>query len=608
MGSKKQVSNQKEEPTLKAADPLGVAKEFLNLGEQIQKSMQSYTTPENLLKSNTQPFANPFRVAEAFTLAAKRLSEDPSPAFKATEHYITGYADLWEKTLKNLSGQGVEGNENLETAPSDRRFRDPTWDKYATFNFLKQSYLLWDHWVKEVSNNIQGLDPTTSHKVAFYARQITDAFSPGNYLWSNPRAIKRMIETGGLSLMKGLENFLKDIEKGGGELSISMVEREAFQVGKNISVTPGKVVYQNDLIQLIQYSPTTKNVFRTPLLLIPPCINKFYIYDLREDNSFVRWILDRGHTVFMVSWVNPDEKLSHKTFEDYVIEGLNAAIKVIQEITREDKVNAVGFCIGGNFLAALEGYYANRGENKNPLMSTTYLATLFDFEKAGDLKIFIDEERLEELETQMRKKGYFDGRILAQTFNLLRANDLIWSFVINNYLMGEDPMAFDLLYWNSDSTNLPATMYGYYLRNMFLNNNLVKPGGIKIKDVKVDLRNVKTPSFILNTRDDHIAPWPCGFAGKQVFSGPTKFVLGGSGHIAGIFNSPKANKYCYWTGDKPAKTAEDWFTKATEHAGSWWKEWSTWLEPFGQEKVPGRKPGSKKHPPLEDAPGSYVLQ
>ena len=342
-----------------------------------------------------------------------------------------------------------------------------------------------------------------------------------------------------------------------------MVEREAFQVGKNISTTPGKVVYQNDLIQLIQYAPTTKHVFQTPLLLIPPCINKFYIYDLREDNSFVRWALDHGHTVFMISWVNPDEKLSHKTFEDYVMGGVDEAIRVIQEITGEDLVNAVGFCIGGNFLTALEGYYANRQEKKkSPLASATYLATLFDFDSAGDMKIFIDEDRLADLEEQMQKQGYFDGRILARTFNLLRANDLIWSFVINNYLMGEDPMAFDLLYWNSDSTNLPAAMYGYYLRNMFLENNLIKPGKLTLRNVKIDLRNVTTPSFILNTKEDHIAPWPCGFAGKKVFSGPTKFVLGGSGHIAGIFNAPKAGKYCYWTSDHPSKNAEDWFKKS----------------------------------------------
>lgn len=586
-------------------DPLGLAKGLLSAAEELQNFTASLTQQENTPNYFTGfSLLNPWEMSRTLLDAGQKILEDPQPFYQATSLYMSNLALLWQQ----MATQPAERDSHeavIEPSAGDRRFKDREWAEQPYFNFIKQNYLLWNQWILDITENTKVVDKDSARKIHFYVRQLREAFAPSNFFWMNPTILRRTLETNGTNILQGIENFLKDIEKGQGYLDIQMVDREAFVVGENIAATPGKVVYQNELIQLIQYSPMQKQVFRVPLFIVPPCINKFYVFDLRPDTSFIRWCLDRGYTVFVISWVNPDQKLANKTFEDYVVDGLEKAVQVIQKILNVDEINAIGFCIGGNFLACLNGYLQEKNE-KNPLKTTTYLATLFDFHDPGDLRVFIDEPQVLNLERQIRTLGYLEGKTLARTFNLLRANDLIWSFIINNYYLGEKPSAFDLLYWNSDSTNLPSAMYLYYLRKMYLENRLIKKGGLAIAGKPIDLSKIKTPTFILNTKEDHIAPWPCGYAGAKIHAGPTKFLLGGSGHIAGIFNHPSAKKYSFWLNDQLPKASDVWLKQATEYSGSWWETWESWLRPFAGEKIDAKEPGSKEYPALEDAPGSYV--
>lgn len=583
-------------------DPYEVAGFLFNFGNRLQNIAQKSMDKSHKGTSYYTIF-NPRYMAESFSEALVKIAENPTSFLNAGEKFFRDYQRLMMETYKATVSQQPLANV-IVPEKTDKRFSNDTWEKSLQYSYLKQSYLLWNRWVSEITNDLEGIDPKAAHKVQFYTRQIVDALSPSNYILSNPEAARRAVETNGKSVFQGISNFLRDLDEGSGTLSIKMVDRAAFELGKNIATTSGKVVYQNDIIQLIQYSPSTEQVFEYPIVLIPPCINRFYIFDLRSNNSFVKWLVDQGFTVFMVSWVNPDEDLAHKRYEDYVFEGVKASVDVMKEITGTDKVNALGYCIGGNFLATYSGYAGGDGDQS--LNTTSYMATLFDFENSGDLQVFIDEKQLNDIESRTQNKGFLDGETLARTFNILRANDLIWSFVINNYLLGEEPMAFDLLYWNSHSTNLPATMYNYYLRNMFHKNLLIKPGGLTIGGRPLNLADSTTPSFILNTKDDHIAPWWCGYAGTKVFSGPKKFVLGGSGHVAGIFNHPSSGKYGYWTNDDVSKSFNEWFDEATMTPGSWWGEWVLWLKDYNKKMVKARVPGSKMHPPIEDAPGSFV--
>ncbi|MFN7709488.1 MAG: PHA/PHB synthase family protein [Holosporales bacterium] len=544
-------------------------------------------------------------LSTAFAEATQKALSHPHIWQEPTKQYLHDMGLLWTKSIQVSTDPTLRFPE-IASHLNDKRFVDDAWREVPTFSFMRQSYLLWQRWLHQIFQNVQGLDEKKLHKAQFFLRQVIDAASPNNYFWANPKVLQKMFESGGMSLLRGFDNFLRDIEAGHGTLDINMVNRDAFQLGVNIAKTKGAIVYQNDLVQVIQYEATTPKVHKIPVLLVPPCINKFYIFDLREENSFVRWLCEQGYTVFIISWVNPDQKLARKSFEDYVFEGIGASIKAIQDICQSDLVHAVGYCIGGNFLSCLSAYMAD--ENKNPLASTTYLATLFDFSRSGDLQVFIDEDQLRELEERVRSTGFLEGRMLARTFNLLRANDLIWSFFINNYLLGEDPSDFDLLYWNSDSTNLPAAMYTFYLRNMFLENKLIQPGGLTLKGKAVDLGKIKIPTFILSTSEDHIAPWHCGYAGARAMKGPTRFVLGGSGHVAGIFNSPHKPKYGYWVGNDLPESHEAWLKAAHKHHGSWWQEWLTWVNSLQQEMVPARGLGSAKHPVLEAAPGSYATR
>lgn len=586
-------------------DPFTLAQNMFDLAQQVQRiSTQAPDTqpPGDLLGQFA--LLSPWPVYQTISQAYQKLLENPGNFMHATQTYMHDLTTLWQ----NAGIGALHKDPNTDTViiekPGDKRFSDEEWEKNPFFRLMKESYLLWDRWLQDITEGIQGLDPETRLRLNFYVRQVRDAFAPTNFFWSNPESLKATIETSGGNILQGVRNFLEDVESSKGQFNVKMTNREAFHLGDNLAATPGKIIYQNDLIQLIQYEPAVKEVFEVPVVIVPPCINKYYIFDLRPHNSFVKWLVDKGHTVFIISWVNPDEKLAHKRFEDYVLDGVVQALEVASKITKKPQVNAVGFCIGGNFLAAASGYLARV---KRPLLaSMTYLATLFDFKNAGELRVFINEDQLTELERQVKAKGYLDGRMLQRTFNLLRANDLIWSFVISNYYLGRTPSAFDFLYWNADSTNLPANMYTYFIRKMYLENRLVKPDGILVNDIPIDLSKIKTPAFVLNTREDHIAPWMCGYEGAKLFQGPVTFMLGGSGHIAGIFNPPSSNKYGYWTAPEIVEDPAQWFQNATETKGSWWETWETWLRTYAGKKVKSQTVGSKAFPVIEPAPGSYV--
>src|SRR4051794_1120394 len=420
---------------------------------------------------------------------------------------------------------------------------------------------------------------------------------------TNPEVLRATIESRGENLLNGLKNLLDDLERGKGHLHISMTEMTAFKIGENVAATPGKVVYQNDLIQLIQYAPTTETVKRRPLLIMPPWINKYYILDLRPRNSFIRWAVEQGHTVFVISWVNPDERLAKKNFEDYMREGPLAALDAIEQATGERTANVIGYCLGGTVLAATLAYMTAKRDNR--VKSATFFVTMVDFKEAGELSVFIDEEQLHALEERMQKKGYLEARDMHTTFNMLRANDLIWSFVVNNYLLGKQPFPFDLLYWNADSTRMPAAMHSFYLRKMYQQNLLAQPGGITLGGVPIDLRKIKTPAFLLSTREDHIAPWRSTYAATHLYSGPIKFVLSASGHIAGVVSAP-GGKCGHWANDNLPPSPDEWFAGATPHLGSWWPVWDEWITQLDSGRVPAREPGGGKLTIIEDAPGSYV--
>ena len=540
-------------------------------------------------------------IGAAFLEMTARLMSDPFRLVQAQLSLRNDYLTLWLRTTQRFLGGATEPV--IEAPAGDRRFRDVAWTDNALFDFIKQSYLLKARWLQNAVRDVEGIDAHTARKVDFYTRQFVDAIAPSNFLMTNPEVLRTTIESRGKNLLNGLKNLLNDLERGEGRLAIKMTDTEAFQIGENIAVTPGKVVYQNDLSQLIQYEPTTENVKRRPLLIIPPWINKFYILDLQPSNSFIRWAVSQGHTVFLISWVNPDEKLAAKTFTDYMLEGPLAALDAIEQATGEREANVIGYCLGGTLLASTLAYTAAKRDNR--IKSATYFATMVDFAEAGELSVFIDEQQVSTLEERMNAKGYLEGRDMATAFNMLRANDSIWSFVINNYLLGKSPFPFDLLYWNHDSTRMPAAMHSFYLRNMYQENLLSKPGGISLDGVPIDLRKISTPSFLLSTREDHIAPWRSTYAATQLYRGPVKFVLSGSGHIAGVVNPP-GGKYGHWENEKNPPTPEEWLATATAHPDSWWPTWESWVSEYAGGEVPARHPGDGKLKPIEDAPGSYV--
>jgi len=591
---------EQQAPETKPADPVEMSRSMARIAERSQRLVSEFLERQHRGEGRSDP--DPFNLGGAFMEMTAQMMADPAKLVQAQIGLWQDYLKLWQSTTARMMGQ--EAEPVIEPAPGDRRFKHEDWDENQLFDFIKQSYLLTARWMQSTVSEVEGLDDKTAKKVDFYTRQFADALAPSNFVMTNPEVLRATLDSGGENLVKGLENLLDDLERGKGRLDIKMTDSEAFELGRNVATTPGKVVYQTDLMQLIQYQPSTEQVHRRPLLIMPPWINKYYILDLREKNSFVRWAVAEGFTVFVVSWVNPNRKLSEKTFEDYMIEGPLAALGAIEKATGEKEVNVIGYCLGGTLLAVTLAYMKAKGDNR--FASATFLTALTDFQEAGELGIFIDEEQLASLEQKMQEQGYLEGAHMATTFNMLRANDLIWSFVVNNYLLGKDPFPFDLLYWNSDSTRLPAAMHSYYLRNMYQENLLVKPGGLTFDGVAIDLTTIETPAFMLSTKEDHIAPWASTYAATQLFSGPVKFVLAASGHIAGVVNPPAAGKYSHSTNAKNPKSPESWLKSATEHPGSWWPTWSKWAARHGGGTAAARVPGEAGLEVIEDAPGSYV--
>ncbi len=574
---------------------------FKDIATRSQKLLQDFS--QRYQADGQQP-TDPLHLTQTFMDFTAKMLADPNRLVQAQVELWQQYMKLWQVTAQRMMGQTVEPV--AEPARGDKRFNDPAWKDEVVFDYLKQSYLLTARWLQGTIKEVEGVDEKTARKVDFYTRQFIDAVSPSNFAMTNPQVVKATVESKGENLLKGLQNLLGDLERGKGNLLIRQTDMDAFKVGGNVATTPGKVVYQNDIMQLIQYAPSTDEVYEVPLLIVPPWINKFYILDLKPENSFIKWATEQGYTVFVVSWVNPDERLSKMVFEDYMNQGPLAALDAIEKATGQRKASAIGYCIGGTLMAATLAYMAARNDDR--IVACTFFTAQVDFSEPGELGVFIDEDQLASVEEMMSKKGYLEGSEMATTFNMLRANDLIWSFVVNNYLMGKDPFPFDLLFWNADATRMPAAMHSYYLRNMYQKNLLSQPGGIVLDNVPIDLRNIRIPVYIQAGKEDHIAPVRSVYKATQLFSGPVRFMLAGSGHIAGVVNPPRNKKYQHWLNetDKNPPTLAEWQAGAKEFPGSWWHDWDKWLSALSGPKVPARVPGTAGLPAIEDAPGSYV--
>lgn len=595
------MSQQEQDKTL--PNPAELAKTFAEVAQRASRIINQ--SIEKKTKEGVAAPSDELGVAKAFMDLSSRLLANPYKLAQTQMNMMWDYFSLWQNSTMKMMGMPVQA----VAAPKkgDNRFKDEEWENHFLFDFVKQSYLIAARHIHDTVNTADGLDEVTQQKVNFFTRQYIDALSPSNFAMTNPEVFRETMKSNGQNLIKGLNNLLQDVEAGDGQLRIRMTDTSAFEMGKNVATTPGKVVFQNELFQLIQYTPTTEKVSKRPFLIVPPWINKYYILDLREKNSFVKWATDQGHTTFIMSWVNPDEKLAQKSFENYLLEGSLTALDQVCKITGEKEVDMAGYCLGGTLLMTTLSYLAAKKDKR--VSSAVFFTTMLNFAEPGELGVFIDESAVAGLEQRMNERGYLEGSEMAGTFNMLRANDLIWSFVVNNYLMGKDPFPFDLLYWNSDSTRMPAAMHSFYLRNMYLDNKLKDPGGITLGGVPIDISKVQTPCYFISTIEDHIAPWKSTYMGAHLPSGPVKFVLGGSGHIAGIVNPPAANKYGYWVNNaaKLPVDPDEFLAGATQNPGSWWNDWQAWVTglPGGDAKVAARQPGDNAKI-IEDAPGSYA--
>lgn len=601
------MSQQTEEQGINLPNPAEMAKTYAEVAQRASRLITQFM--EKKAKDGVNAPSDELGVAKAFMDLSSRLLANPYKMAQTQMNMMWDYFSLWQNTSMKMMGMPTS---NPVAAPKkgDNRFKDEEWEEHFMFDFVKQSYLITARHLHDTVAGTEGLDEATQQKVNFFTRQYIDALSPSNFAMTNPEVFRETVKSNGQNLIRGLNNLLHDVESGDGQLRIRMTDTSAFEMGKNVATTPGKVIFQNELFQLIQYDPKTPDQFKKPFLIVPPWINKYYILDLREKNSMVNWATNQGHTTFIMSWINPDEKLAQKSFENYLLEGSLEAINQVCAHTGENSVNLAGYCLGGTLTMTTLAYMAAKKDKR--ANSATFFTTMLDFSEPGELGIFLDEGAVEGLEKRMAEKGFLEGSEMAGTFNMLRANDLIWSFVVNNYLMGKDPFPFDLLYWNSDSTRMPAAMHSFYLRNMYLANLLKEPGGVTLGGVKIDISKVKTPCYFISTIEDHIAPWKSTYMGARLPSGNTKFVLGGSGHIAGIVNPPVANKYGFWTndatdGDLP-ESPEDFLAGATQNAGSWWTHWHQWVTslPGGSATVKARQPADGALKVIEDAPGAYV--
>jgi polyhydroxyalkanoate synthase subunit PhaC len=577
----------------------------MNIAKAMETSGQAlaaYLKPRENGELKDKPPNEIGEVVKTFSTVAEYWLSDQDRAADLQTRMGKAYLDLWGSTVRRMAGE--ESKPAIEPSPRDKRFRDPEWRSNQFFDFVLQLYLLTTQWAQELVKNADGVDAHTRKKAEFYVQQITNALAPSNFVFTNPEVLRETLASNGGNLVRGMKMLAEDIEAGHGTLRIRQSDPANLVVGVNMATTPGKVIFQNELMQLIQYTPTTETVLRTPLLIVPPWINKFYILDLKPEKSYIKWCVDQGITVFVISWVNPDKELGKKTFDDYMKEGPLTAMDVIEKVTGELKVHTAGYCVGGTLLASTLAWLAEKRRQR--VTSATFFAAQVDFTHAGDLLVFVDEDQISALERDMQASGVLDGGKMAMAFNMLRSNDLIWSYVVSNYLKGQPPSSFDLLHWNSDATRMPAANHSFYLRSCYLENRL-SHGSMVLDNTLLDLSKVKVPVYNLATREDHIAPAESVLYGSQFFGGPVKYVLSGSGHIAGVVNPPAGGKYQYWTNDniKDIKLA-DWIKGATEHKGSWWPDWQQWLEGLDGERVPARAVGSEAMPPLEDAPGSYV--
>ncbi len=585
-------------------DPVAFGAAMVNVAERVQPLLQQFMEKyEFELDENA---LDPMNVREAYIDFMQNLWSNPQKLAEMQMQYWQDWMNLWHQSTLRFMGAADNTAEDIyRPEKGDRRFKAPIWQDSALFDFIKQSYLLTSQWMQKAVHSVEGLDDDTRRKLEFSTRQYIDAMAPSNFMLTNPEVLQETLDTQGENLVRGFENMLEDLERGGGQLRISTTDYDAFEVGRDLAVTPGKVIYQNDLMQLIQYEAQTDKVFKRPLLIVPPWINKYYILDLKPENSLINWLVQQGHTVFTISWVNPDRKMAQKRFEDYMEDGVFDAMEQVKKVTGEDDCNMIGYCLGGTLLAITLSWLAAK-KRANRIASATFLTTLIDFEFAGDMKLFMDDAQLQMLDRQMAEQGFLSADHLRRTFSYLRANDMIWSFVVNNYLMGKEPFPFDLLYWNDDATNMPAAMHSFYMRKLYRDNLLREPGGVVMNGVDIDIRKVKTPCYFLSTKEDHIAPWQATYAGTQLMSGDVTFTLAASGHVAGVINPPAKNKYCYWSANKTPAAPDDWLGSAGSHDGSWWPHWQTWAKTHAGDKVPARKIGGGKLKAIESAPGSYV--
>jgi polyhydroxyalkanoate synthase subunit PhaC len=572
-----------------------------NLTQAMTRANQVFSTAfieQSKDAATWQP--DPLGMQVALNDVWSHLAAQPETLREAHANLWQRYADIWQKhAAYMLTGQAPD-----EEPARDKRFKDPEWRSNPAFSMLRESYLATAAFITDLVERTEGVDEATKRKAVFYIKQAVDAASPSNFLVTNPAALRALFQTGGESLVKGVANLASDLKRGKGALAISQTDLDAYKVGENVATTPGKVVYRNRVFELIQYTPTTEKVHEVPLLIFPPWINKFYILDLQPKNSMIKWLTDQGHTVFLVSWVNPGEDMAEVGFEDYLREGIYEAVDAVTKAAGVDRMNTVGYCVGGTLLAAALAHMAKKGDGR--IQSATFFASQADFKLAGDLLIFSDEQGINFLEEKMNQTGgVLDAQTMADTFNSLRSNDLVWNYVVDNYYIGKQPPPFDLLYWNADQTRMPKALHLFYLRKFYRDNALTE-GKLTLLGEKLSLKDVTIPIFMQSSKEDHIAPAPSVYRSALSFGGPVEFIVAGSGHIAGVINHPSANKYQYWTNTNLKGAVEDWMAFAHEHPGSWWPHWDKWLRKISGPDVDARRPGDGELQPLTDAPGDYV--
>ncbi|TWD58165.1 polyhydroxyalkanoate synthase [Agrobacterium vitis] len=593
-------------------DPEALAVNFARALENLGKAASTWIAPRErgeITETGSEPAVE---MIKTLSSVSEYWMGDPKRNLEAQTQLMSSLFGVWMKSLNKLSAS-VNASAQADTPPEpikDKRFADADWQRNPFFDFLRQAYLVVSDWAEKLVENTEGLDEHTRHKAAFYMRQMTAALSPANFIMTNPQLYRETIATHGANLAKGMKMFAEDVAAGKGDLKLRQTDTSKFALGENMALTPGKVIARSDVCEVIQYEPSTEKVLKRPLLICPPWINKFYILDLNPQKSFIKWCVDQGHTVFVISWVNPDERHANKDWLSYIREGVDFALDAVEKSTGEKKVNAIGYCVGGTLLSAAMALHAKEGDTR--IASATLFTTQVDFTFAGDLKVFVDEEQVRNLEERMRIKGYLDGSKMATAFNMLRSSELIWPYFVNNYLKGQDPSAFDLLFWNADSTRMGAANHSFYLRNCYLENNLAKDR-MELDGKTLSLKDVKVPIYNLATKEDHIAPAKSVFVGSGCFGGPVTYVMSGSGHIAGVVNPPDKMKYQYWTGGQPngdfaAVNFENWVATAEESPGSWWPHWQGWIESLDKRRTAARKPGGTTMNAIADAPGTYVLE